>query len=138
MCELIQDYICKHCAGDLYIEKKIDKDNQSNSLYKAIIYCKSCASHIEICSYSEEDFNDNIKNVLKSIGTLQKSNTINKISTSNNQYMNYQEVIELSNELLSKGNFTDQYGDVDDSSPYEEAVDKATKAIKQQIKQKVI
>lgn len=137
MCELIQDYICKHCAGDLYIEKKIDKDNQSIPSYKAIIYCKNCASHIEICSYSEEDFNDNIKNVLKSIGILNKTNTINKISISNNQNMNYQEVIDLLNELLLKGDFTDQYGDMSDSSPYEEAVDIAIKTIKQQMKQKV-
>ena len=140
MCELIRDYICKHCAGDLYIEKKNDKINQFNSTYKAIIYCKSCASHVEICSYSEKDFNNNIKDVLKLIGITRKSNTTNKIPTFYNQYqyMNYQEAIELLNELLSKGNFTDQYGDMDDSSPYEEVVDKATKAIKQQIKQKVI
>lgn len=141
MCELIRDYICKHCAGDLYIEKKIDKTNQLNSSYKAIIYCKSCASHIEIYSYSEKDYNNNIKDVLGLISIKNKSNTsINKIPTFYNQYqyMNYQEVIELLNELLSKGNFIDQYGDIDDSSLYEEAVDKAMKAIKQQIKQKVI
>ena len=138
MCELIQDYICKHCAGDLYIEKKNDKNNQFNSTYKAIIYCKSCASHVEICSYSEKDFNNNIKDVLKIIGITRKSNTTNKIPTFYNQYqyMNYQEAIELLNELLSKGNFTDQYGDMDDSSPYEEAINIAVKAIEKQIPKK--
>lgn len=138
MCELIQDYICKHCAGDLYIEKKIDKDNQSIPSYKAIMYCKSCASHVEICSYSEKDFNNNIKDVLKLIGITRKSNTTNKIPTFYNQYqyMNYQEAIELLNELLSKGNFTDQYGDMDDSSPYEEAINIAVKAIEKQIPKK--
>ena len=86
MCELIRDYICKHCAGDLYIEKKNDKNNQFNSTYKAIIYCKSCASHVEICSYSEKDFNNNIKDALKLIGIKNKSNTTNKIPTFYNQY----------------------------------------------------
>lgn len=86
MCELIQDYICKHCAGNLYIEKKIDKDNQSIPSYKAIIYCKNCASHVEICSYSAKDFNNNIKDVLKLIGIARKSNTTNKIPTFYNQY----------------------------------------------------
>lgn len=140
MCELIRDYICKHCAGDLYIEKKNDKINQFNPTYKAIIYCKSCASHVEICSYSEKDFNNNIKDVLKLIGIKNKSNTINEISITYNQYqyMNYQEVIELLNELLLKGNFTDQYGDMDDSSPYEVAVDIAVKAIEKQIKKTVL
>lgn len=140
MCELIQDYICKHCAGDLYIEKKIDKDNQSIPSYKAIIYCKNCASHVEICSYSAKDFNNNIKDVLELIGMKKKSNTsINKIPTFYNQYqyMNYQEAIELLNELLLKGNFTDQYGDMDDSSPYEEAINIAIKAIEKQIPQKL-
>lgn len=138
MCELIRDYICKHCAGDLYIEKKNDKNNQFNSTYKAIIYCKSCASHVEICSYSEKDFNNNIKDALKLIGIKNKSNTTNKIPTFYNQYqyMNYQEAIELLNELLSKGNFTDQYGDMDDSSPYEEAVEIARQAIEKQIPKK--
>lgn len=138
MCELIRDYICKHCAGDLYIEKKIDKDNQSIPFYKAIMYCKSCASHVEICSYSEKDFNNNIKDVLKLIGITKKSNTTNKIPTFYNQYqyMNYQEAIELLNELLSKGNFTDQYGDMDDSSHYEEAINIAVKAIEKQIPKK--
>lgn len=139
MCELIRDYICKHCAGDLYIEKKIDKDNQSIPSYKAIMYCKSCASHVEICSYSEKDFNNNIKDVLGLIGMKNKLNTsINKIPPFYNQYqyMNYQEAIELLNELLSKGNFTDQYGDMDDSSPYEEAINIAVKAIEKQIPKK--
>ena len=86
MCVLIRDYICKHCAGDLYIEKKIDKTNQLKSSYKAIIYCKSCASHVEICSYSEKDFNNNIKDVLGLIGITSKSDTTNKIPTFYNQY----------------------------------------------------
>lgn len=80
MCELIRDYICKHCAGDLYIKKKNDKINQFNSTYKTIIYCKSCASYVEIYSYSEKDFNNNIKDVLMLIGITRKSNTTNKKS----------------------------------------------------------
>ena len=52
--------------------------------------------------------------------------------------MDNREAIQLLGELLLRSDFSDQYGDMDDSSPYEEAVDKATKAIKQQIKQKVI
>lgn len=47
--------------------------------------------------------------------------------------MDNQEVINLLNELLLKADFTDQYGDMCDSSPYEEAVDIAIKAIKQRV-----
>ena len=51
--------------------------------------------------------------------------------------MNYQETINLLNDLLLKADFTDQYGDMSDSSPYKEAVDIAVKTIEKQMKQKV-
>ena len=52
--------------------------------------------------------------------------------------MDNQEAINLLNELLLKGDFTDQYGDMCDSSPYEVAVDIAVKAIEKQIKKTVL
>lgn len=52
--------------------------------------------------------------------------------------MDKQETISLLDELLLKGDFTDQYGDICDSSPYEEAVDVAVKAIEKQTKKSVI
>ena len=50
---------------------------------------------------------------------------------------NYQEAIDLLNDLLLKADFTDQYGDMSDSSLYGKAVDIAVKTIKKQMKQKV-
>ena len=52
--------------------------------------------------------------------------------------MDNQEAINLLNELLLKGDFTDQWGDICDSSPYEVAVDIAVKAIEKQIKKTVL
>lgn len=43
--------------------------------------------------------------------------------------MDNREAIQLLDELLLRGNFTDQYGDMEDSSPYEEAVEIARQAI---------
>lgn len=51
--------------------------------------------------------------------------------------MDNREAIQLLDELLLRGNFTDQYGDMDDSSPYEEAVEIAREAIEKQIPKKV-
>lgn len=50
--------------------------------------------------------------------------------------MDNREAIQLLDELLLRGNFTDQYGDMEDSSPYEEAVKIARQAIEKQIPKK--
>lgn len=47
--------------------------------------------------------------------------------------MDNREAIQLLDELLLKGDFTDQTGDMDDSSPYEEAVEIARQAIEKQM-----
>ena len=47
--------------------------------------------------------------------------------------MDNREAIQLLDELLLRGNFTDQYGDMGDSSPYEEAVEIAKQAIEKQM-----
>lgn len=47
--------------------------------------------------------------------------------------MDNKEAIQLLDELLLRGDFSDQYGDMEDSSPYEEAVEIARQAIKKQI-----
>ena len=47
--------------------------------------------------------------------------------------MDNREAIQLLDELLLRGNFTDQYGDMEDSSPYEEAVEIAKQAIEKQM-----
>lgn len=47
--------------------------------------------------------------------------------------MDNRDAIQLLDELLLRGNFTDQYGDIDDSSPYEEAVEIARQAIEKQM-----
>lgn len=51
--------------------------------------------------------------------------------------MDNREAIQLLDELLLRGNFTDQYGDMEDSSPYEEAVEIARQAIEKQIPKKL-
>lgn len=50
--------------------------------------------------------------------------------------MDNREAIQLLDELLLRGNFTDQYGDMGDSSPYEEAVEIARQAIEKQMPKK--
>ena len=55
--------------------------------------------------------------------------------------MDNREAIQLLDEMLLRGNFTggnftDQYGDMGDSSPYEEAVEIAKEAIEKQIPKK--
>lgn len=52
---------------------------------------------------------------------------------SNEKGYRFREAIQLLDELLLRGNFTDQYGDMEDSSPYEEAVEIAREAIEKQI-----
>ena len=47
--------------------------------------------------------------------------------------MDNREAIQLLDKLLLRGNFTDQYGDMEDSSPYEEAVEIAKQAIEKQM-----
>ena len=51
--------------------------------------------------------------------------------------MDNREAIQLLDELLLRGNFTDQYGDMGDSSPYEETVEIARQAIEKQIPKKL-
>jgi hypothetical protein len=51
--------------------------------------------------------------------------------------MDNREAIQLLDELLLRGNFTDQYGDMEDSSPYEETVEIARQAIEKQIPKKL-
>lgn len=50
--------------------------------------------------------------------------------------MNNRDAIQLLDELLLRSDFTDQYGDMEDSSPYEEAVEIAKEAIEKQIPKK--
>lgn len=50
--------------------------------------------------------------------------------------MDNKKAIQLLDELLLRGNFTDQFGDMEDSSPYEEAVEIARQAIEKQIPKK--
>ena len=59
------------------------------------------------------------------------------MSNKNGYVMDNREAIQLLDELLLRGNFTDQYGDMDDSSPYEEAVEIAKQAIEKQMPQKL-
>lgn len=51
--------------------------------------------------------------------------------------MDNREAIQLLDKLLLRSDFTDQYGDMGDSSPYEEAVEIARQAIEKQIPKKV-
>lgn len=50
--------------------------------------------------------------------------------------MDNRDAIQFLDELLLRGNFSDQYGDMEDSSPYEEAVEIAKEAIEKQIPKK--
>lgn len=59
---------------------------------------------------------------------------IKKLKSGGNNIMNNRDAIQLLDKLLLRGNFTDVYGDMEDSSPYEEAVEIAKQAIEKQIK----
>lgn len=50
--------------------------------------------------------------------------------------MGNKKAIQLLDELLLRSDFSDQYGDMGDSSPYEEAVEIARQAIEKQIPKK--
>ena len=52
--------------------------------------------------------------------------------------MDNKEAIQLLDKLLLRGDFSDQYGDMEDSSPYEEAVKIAKQAIEKQIPKKFV
>ena len=51
--------------------------------------------------------------------------------------MGNKKAIQLLDELLLRSDFSDQYGDMEDSSPYEEAVKIAKQAIEKQIPKKI-
>ena len=55
---------------------------------------------------------------------------------SNKKGYRFREAIQLLDELLLRSDFSDQYGDMGDSSPYEEAVEIARQAIEKQIPKK--
>ena len=59
------------------------------------------------------------------------------MSNKNGYVMDSREAIQLLDELLLRSDFSDQYGDMEDSSPYEEAVEIARQAIEKQIPKKV-